>query len=128
MHPGMEYNCPVCGKNTFLKKITLMEGWTKKGEALACAGCSRIVEELAAGKNREASSSPPPSSSDALKALLGGDFGEKHKEIKEEKGDKNFCRDCAHLLAHPFLVRCMKFSKDVNPMDDCPFFSPKKNK
>lgn len=124
MRAGSEYNCPKCGKNTFLKKITLMEGWTKKGEALACASCSAVVKELS--EEKENSSPSSESSSDALKALLGGDFGEKKKEIKVEKGDKNFCRDCIHLLAHPFLTRCTKFSKEVNPMDDCPFFSPKK--
>lgn len=123
MRAGSEYSCPKCGKNTFLKKITLMEGWTKKGEALACASCSAIVEEISPEKGAPPSSSE--SSSDALKALLGGDFGEKKKEIKAEKGEKNFCRDCLHLLSHPFLSRCTKFSKEVNPMDDCPFFEKK---
>ena len=38
--------CPHCGKNSFLKKETVMDGWTKKGEVLKCAACGHPVCEL----------------------------------------------------------------------------------
>ena len=46
MKPGDSFDCPHCGKNTFLKKETVMEGWTRKGEVLKCVSCGAVIEEL----------------------------------------------------------------------------------
>ena len=46
MKAGEEFTCPYCHKNTFLKLVPLMDNWTKKGDALACASCSEIIEEI----------------------------------------------------------------------------------
>ncbi len=123
MKAGDSLDCPHCGKNTFLKKETVMDGWTKKGEVLKCVSCGAMIAEIKEAKPEQKT----PLDTDAAKKfkdLLGADF-EKKPEIKVSSGEKKFCRDCAHLIAHPFLTRCMKFAKDVNPMDDCPSFTPK---
>ena len=125
MKAGEEFTCPHCHKNTFLKLVPLMDNWTKKGDALACASCSEIIEEVRKSDPFEAMGKNTNSAADKLKSLLG-DAGEVKKSVLTEKdGDKNFCRDCKHLIAHPFLCRCMKFNREVNPMDDCPSFEKK---
>ena len=121
MRPGDEYNCPHCGKNSFLKKETVMDGWTKKGEVLKCASCGALVCEL---KPETAKPADPLKSeaADRLKNLFGGeDFAEK-PTLKAEGSEANFCKDCAFLIPHPFVFKCSKFNKTVNPMDDCPAF------
>ncbi|MGN0869711.1 MAG: hypothetical protein ACI4UV_00860 [Victivallales bacterium] len=108
-----------------MKKETVMEGWTRKGEVLKCVSCGAVIEEL---KEEKTEKKVSPLENDAalkFKSLLGEEFGKK-PEIKAAADEKKFCRDCAHLIAHPFLTRCMKFARDVNPMDDCPSFTPKK--
>lgn len=125
MKAGEEFTCPYCHKNTFLKLVPLMDNWTKKGDALACASCSEIIEEIKKKDPFDITEKISSTASDRLKSLLG-DAGEEKKAVLTEKaGDKNFCRDCSHLIAHPFLCRCMKLNKEVNPMDDCPSFEKK---
>lgn len=126
MKPGDEYNCPHCGKNSFLKKETLMDGWTKKGDVLKCASCGHLVCSLdpkTAEKNADPLASP---SAARLKNLLGEDhFAEKPK-ITAGEGEQRFCKDCAFLIPHPFVLRCTRTNRTVNPMDDCPDFQRRK--
>ena len=125
MKAGEEFTCPHCGQNSFLKLVPVLEGWTKKGDALACASCSKIIEnvEHVPEEKRESSSS---SSADKLKSLLGNVEETKKVVLSASEGEKHFCRDCAHLLVHPFLCRCMKWKKEVDPMGDCPSFARRK--
>ena len=125
MKPGDSFDCPHCGKNTFLKKEAVMDGWTKKGEVLKCVSCGAVIEEFREEKQEKKN----PLSGDAaqrFKNLLGEQEFDKKPELHASAGEKKFCRDCMHLIVHPFLSRCMKFAKEVNPMDDCPFFVPRK--
>jgi len=125
MKPGDEYNCPHCGKNSFLKKETVMDGWTKKGEVLKCASCGHFVCSL--DPQTEKSTDPLQSpSAERLKNLLGEDrFAEKPK-ITAGAGEQRFCKDCAFLIPHPFVLRCTKTNRTVDPMDDCPDFHRRK--
>ena len=121
MKPGDEYNCPHCGRNSFLKKETVMDGWTRKGDVLKCASCGHLVCEL-----KEESGKPAdPLKSDAadrLKNLFGGEEFVEKPVLKADGDEANFCKDCAFLIPHPFVFKCSKFNKTVNPMDDCPAF------
>ena len=125
MKAGDEFTCPYCHNTTFLKLIPVMENWTKKGDALACVSCGRIIEELKKKDSSTATEKNNSSAADRLKNLLGDAEETKKTVLTENYGDKNFCRDCRHLIAHPFLCRCMKYNKEVNPMDDCPSFEKK---
>ena len=121
MKPGDEYNCPQCGKNSFLKKETLIEGWTRKGAVLKCASCGHVAGEL----KPETGKSDDPLKSDAaerLKNLFGGEDFAAKPTLKSEGDEANFCKDCAFLIPHPFVFKCSRFNKSVNPMDDCPAF------
>ena len=106
MKPGDSFDCPHCGRNSFLKKESVMDGWKKTGEVLKCASA--------------------PSPEDALKKLLGTDEEEdntKNAEFLKEK--LSFCRDCAHMVSNAFRLYCTKWNRDVNPMDDCPAHTPR---
>ena len=73
METGDSFDCPHCGKNTFLKKETVMEGWTRKGEVLKCVSCGAVIEEL---KEEKTEKKVSPLENDAalkFKSLLGED-------------------------------------------------------
>lgn len=136
MKPGDSFDCPHCGRNSFLKKESVMDGWKKTGEVLKCASCSAWIADLpweeasAAGKkgvgNTAAGKDAAPSPEDALKKLLGTDEEEdntKNAEFLKEK--LSFCRDCAHMVSNAFRLYCTKWDRDVNPMDDCPAHTPR---
>ena len=124
MKPGDDYQCPQCKKETFLKKESVMDGWTKKGDVLKCASCGHVACELSEKTNSETHSSDPLKSSAAerFKSILGVDDFEKKPVIDSSEEETRFCKDCIHLIPHPFILRCSRFNKDVNPMDDCPDF------
>ena len=126
MRPGDEYTCPHCGKNSFLKKETVMDGWTKKGEVLKCAACGHLVCEL------KPEPDPPadPLKSDAanrLKDLFGGEDFTAKPTLKADGDEAHFCKDCAFLIPHPFVFKCSRLAKMVNPMDDCPHYRRRKS-
>lgn len=120
MKAGEEIKCPNCGKDAFLVKKNILDGWTKKGEALACSACSFVICEIR--KNEPADSSNQ--AKEKLKNLLQEEetISAKINVLPEEK---HFCRDCLHFISHPFLSRCSLHSRNVEPMDDCKDFKPK---
>ncbi len=115
MKAGDEWNCPLCGKNSFLKKESLMEGWIKKGEVLKCAACGAVAEEIT-----ENTAAVPENmvKSNALSALLGETLEKTVNPL--ESVERRFCRDCKFRVMNAFRIYCTKHDKDVNPMDDCP--------
>lgn len=124
MKPGEAYNCPQCGKSSFLKKVSVMDGWKKVGDILACASCSAKAADL--------NSTVPEPEREKTKSVskLASFFNaeeEKKPKIKAEENEKRFCKNCMHFIVHPFLNRCSRHEKDINPMDDCPDYSPKKD-
>ena len=128
MKPGDQFDCPHCGKDSFLKKETLMNGWTRAGEVLKCASCGAVIQNLAPAPSAASAdaSSTSRAGLDALSALLGGD-SETGPAAPEGFLDqeRKFCRDCAYRIATAFRMRCGRHDRDVNPMDDCPDFTPR---
>lgn len=103
-----------------------MDGWTKKGDVLKCASCGNVAGELASEAAEAGKTDPLRSAaSDRLKNLLGGEDFERKPALDSSEDEKHFCRDCLYLIPHPFINRCTKFGKEVNPMDDCPSFTKK---
>ena len=120
---GMQITCPHCNEDSVVKLKAEMDGWTKVGESLVCALCDAKLEtpEEPASTEHEKDSG----GADALKDFLGVSAAETEELLKDD-GDRRFCRDCKHLLEHPFKVYCLLHKKDVNPMDDCEKFERKK--
>jgi len=125
MKPGDDYHCPKCGKHTFLKKEAVMDGWTKKGDVLKCTACGNVVCELAPEVKGEKTDPLKSAAADRFKNLLGADDFEEKPKLDTLEGEKHFCKDCLHMIPHPFINRCMKLEKEVNPMDDCSSFTKK---
>jgi len=128
MKPGDQFDCPHCGKDSFLKKETLMNGWTRTGEVLKCASCGAVIEHL----DSDPLSGPAEkcradrSGLNALSALLGGETGTGPAAPEGFLDqERKFCRDCAYRIATAFRMRCGRHDRDVNPMDDCPDFTPR---
>jgi len=122
MKQGDSIDCPHCGRNSFLKKVAVMDGWTKKGDILACAACSAKIADIK--PEEEKTAFPKEKSISSLESL----FGEKHAsgpKLEASEDEKAFCRDCKNYIVHPFMNRCGLHNKEVNPMDDCPDFVKK---
>ncbi len=117
MKVGDSWDCPYCGKNSFLKKESLMDGWQKLGEVLKCAACSAEIEKInpavADGELQRASDRKK----NALMALLGEDPEPGKIAVLQE--ESRFCRDCKFRVMTAFQVYCSKWDKEVDPMDDC---------
>lgn len=97
-----------------------MNGWVKTGEVLKCAACSAVIETI-----REEKEKTDDSASAAAAERLRGFLGEgplKKPEVNLSASDKRFCKDCIHLVKHPFVLRCDLDNHPVESMDDCPKF------
>ena len=125
MKHGDELDCPHCGNSTFVIKKAVMDGWTKAGDIFACSACDAKIADV-----EEQTAVFEEKSSEASSTLAGflGVEKEEKKELSATEDEQRFCRDCGHLVSHPFLTRCELHKKDVNPMDDCPDFIPKPKK
>ena len=121
MKPGDPIRCPHCGADSFLKKESVMDGWTKLWEVLKCVSCSAIIADCA---KQEPPERKKAAASDRLKQFLGVDGAEPVK-VSLSEDDRRFCKDCANIVPHPFQLRCALTGKSVNPMDDCPEYQKK---
>lgn len=127
---GQQIDCPHCGKGSVVKLQSEMDGWTKVGEYFTCALCGAKLEDEEQTADGDAEPAKAPDRKVKGAAKLSGFLGTTKEEVKEvviDDGERRFCRDCTHLLKHPFKVHCMLHNKNVNPMDDCPDFATKKD-
>ncbi len=123
---GQQITCPHCGQDSVVKLESEMDGWTKLGEYFACAMCSAKLEEKAEAPAKEKSESKPEGAGKLMDFL--GTSKDEVEDVVGDDGERQFCRDCAHLMDHPFKVYCLLHKKDVNPMDDCEKFERREKK
>ena len=115
---GDNFVCPVCGKDSVVKILRKMDGWTFVGEFLVCALCEAVLQQI------DKADLQCEAGSDAAVDALAGFFGtsvEKPAPLTTET--TNFCRDCIHYYTNPFTSRCMLHERNVEPMQDCTDFS-----
>lgn len=124
MKVGDPWDCPHCKKSSFLKKESVLEGWTKIGEVLKCASCNVVVEKIQPGAKTEV---PEEKKVNALAALLGVEESAPADNFLAD-AERRFCRDCKHRVMNAFRIYCTKHERDVNPMDDCPDYQPREIK
>lgn len=120
MKPGDPIKCPHCGADSFLKKESVMDGWTKVGEVLKCVSCSAVIRDC----SKQETESKKPDLTDRFRQFLGSD-GEESVKVDLSEKDCRFCKDCANMVPHPFQLRCALTGQSVNPMDDCAHFKKK---
>jgi hypothetical protein len=126
MKPGDDITCPHCGAESFLVRKSLLDGWTKIGEILACSACTAKIADMDSPAGKASQTAKPDSAK--LAALLGDEPSETRPKLTAAEDEKRFCRDCGHLIKHAFLCHCSFHDRDVNPMDDCPDYTPIKPK
>ena len=94
MKPGESFDCKFCGKSSFLKKVSVMDGWTKKGEILACAYCSAKIEDL--NPEQVKAAAEESKSLSKLASFLNTGIEDK-PQIKASEDEKRFCKNCKKL-------------------------------
>lgn len=124
MKAGDKIICPHCKQDTFVKEQAILDGWTIKEKILKCPLCDKKIAD-AHEESQEEKDEKKKVSLSALSNLLGGVELEKNT-INISSDVKRFCKDCKNFVEHPFHTRCAHWDKDVDPMDDCEFFSPRK--
>ena len=124
MKIGDEIKCIHCGKQSFLIKKSLMDGWKKTGEILACSACGNVIKDLTEDVVNEVDGNTKTKSLDDGKLDKLAQFlnTEKVKKKIIEADEKTFCRDCKNYVKHPFFNICGITKNEVNPMDDCPLY------
>ena len=64
----------------------------------------------------------------ALDSLFGGASPEDDRPRLSdfgEEAERRFCRNCRHSFLNAFVCRCTRTGQEVEPMADCPDFSPR---
>ena len=116
MKAGDIVTCPHCGEKTVVKLGKKFSGWQVCGEVLICALCSAELgtpEKNAPDAGKKAS---------ALAALLGEELAAA-PTLAPGEGHKRFCRNCKNLIEHPFLLRCARDGREVDPGGCCEHFT-----
>ena len=111
----VEIHCPACGRDAWLARKPVYDGFTKTGEALTCALCGHRFESEAevpfAGSRR------PQVFSEA----------DRPRPVQVFAGDEQgkMCRYCAEYVVNPFIQRCALHKCEVKATDTCPHFRPR---
>lgn len=123
MKAGDIVDCPHCGTKTVVKTEKTFSGWKVTGEKFICAFCSG---ELASPEQAQKTVSASSNARDKLAALLGTEV--EKVTIDPGEGFRKGCRNCIHLLEHPFKLLCAVTRQEVDPMYECPEFVDRNNK
>ena len=116
MKAGDRTRCPHCGEDTVVKSKPKMDGWTKVCDVLVCALCGA---ELG---TPELSGSGASSSSAAALAALLGEAPAVRVRLDPGSEHRRFCRNCAHRIEHPFVLRCGRDGREIDPGGCCEKF------
>ena len=120
--------CPHCKSSTIPREKPVLENWKVVHILYICPLCNGELPAPAATQKKLSAETPADNANtkkrSALTALLGDDTPapELPDIAKSWQETRRFCRDCCHFIKHPFLCRCGRSGREVNPMDDCPDF------
>jgi hypothetical protein len=141
--------CPHCGMMTILQTKRRYDGFTLLEEYLACGFCGARIEAAEDSTSKQPATSTGNArkqsalsvylfGSDARSTSDGSDAGDSDSALPPSSrcktrlsdagldaasGGGHFCRDCRYYVKHPFLSRCARHDREVEPMQDCPDFS-----
>lgn len=118
MKAGDKTRCPHCGEDTIVKSKPRMRGWTRIGDVLVCSLCGA---ELGTPDAPDADASGKAAS--ALAALLGEAPAPKLR-LDPGAEHRRFCRNCRHRIEHPFVLRCGRDGREIDPGGCCDNFEP----
>jgi transcription elongation factor Elf1 len=115
MKSAVEILCPHCGKETFLKREPVYEGFKKTGEELSCSACG--------GRFASEAEVPFKAAATAPQIFTDADRSQKVKVFSEGE-NRNLCRYCVSYVINPFMQFCSLHKKEVQATDHCARFSP----
>ncbi len=121
MRAGESVKCPHCGEKTIVKEHRLLDGFQMTGVEFRCMLCSAKFGDAPSPGSAAPEAAPKVN---PFAALLGEETAAA-PSLSDGGGKAHFCRDCRNFIVHPFLSRCEKLGKEVNPMDDCVHFESK---
>ena len=111
----VEIHCPACGRDAWLARKPVYDGFTKTGEALTCALCGHAFASEAEIEFKDTRKPKVFSEDDRPRPV---------KVFREDEKGK-MCRYCVEYVVNPFLQRCGLHRCEVQATDTCPHFKPK---
>ncbi len=117
MRAGEKTLCPHCGENTVAKSKPVMDGWTRVGDMLVCALCGA---ELGAPEEPDGRGRADAAAAQ-LAALLGAETAPKIR-LAPGSEHRRFCRNCRERIEHPFVLRCGRDGREIDPGGCCEHF------
>lgn len=112
---NVEIICTKCGKEAFLKREPVYQGFKKIAEELSCSSCGFVFaseEEV------------PFQVLVATPEIFTEADRSKKVEIFTEGENKLICRYCANYVVNPFVQFCALHKKEVQATDSCSRISP----
>ncbi len=106
-----------------MKAKPRLEGWTRVGDVLVCALCGA---EFGAPEPDGADSSRTRAAA-GLAALLGEERSSGFRLTPGEE-HRRFCRNCRHRIEHPFMLRCGRDGREIDPGGSCVDFELEETK
>jgi len=122
MKDGERIRCPHCGESSVAKRKPKMEGWTRVGDVLVCALCGAEL-----GTPEEPEKNAGNAAAQRLAALLG-EAPATRVTLAPGAEHRRFCRNCRSRVEHPFLLRCGRDGREVDPGDSCANFTPEEER
>lgn len=109
MGAPLEIICPLCGKETLVRREPVYEGFQKVGETCFCTECGGEVPaddgvQVVPRKKLNIFSDDDKPEAQAI-------FGEDERQ--------RCCRYCQHYVLNPFTQRCGLHGRDVESTDLC---------
>jgi len=114
--------CPTCGKETFIIKEAVYEGFTRMGERLKCAVCGHVFDPP-----KEPETVEPPKLT-KLPSIFSEDDRPAPIHLFNEGENKIICRYCKNYTVNPFRQWCGYHKKEVEATDTCAHFDAKAEK
>ena len=106
-------HCAACGRETFLRREPVYEGFRKVGETLQCTSC---------GHEYASDAEVPYTSASRPKVFSAADLPPRPTLFSGDEQGKN-CRHCRHYVTNPFVQRCGLHQMEVQATDCCPDFA-----
>jgi hypothetical protein len=117
MKEELEIICSTCGKETFVKKEPIYDGFKRVGEKFKCVSCGHVFEDK--------TQIPFKKKEGEQKIFKKEQDIPKPPKIFTGTENARLCRYCKHYVVNPFVQRCGLLQKEIEATDTCDKFKKK---